>query len=167
MRMSPLSRWGTRLAIVPSTAAAGTISHTARGFSNLLAMSSNEEAPMAPSCTSASSAFGDRSKTTHWWPSLRSRRTILAPILPSPTIPSCITFSLLRAASRLAALRRRYFLPICLVLLRGMRLSGSARLFESGGHLGLERTLVVEWQDIELIIEPGCHLEPPLSCGTG
>ena len=39
--------------------------------------------------------LGDLSKTTHSWPPLISRRTMLAPILPSPIIPSCINSPLI------------------------------------------------------------------------
>jgi len=34
--------------------------------------------------------FADLSKTTHRWPPLMRRRTMFAPILPSPIIPSCM-----------------------------------------------------------------------------
>jgi len=40
------------------------------------------------SCT----ASGERSKTTHSCPLFISQRTILAPIRPSPIMPSCIVF---------------------------------------------------------------------------
>ena len=79
--------------MVASTTAAGTISQTARGFSSFFTKSASEEAPTAFSLASSSTAFGDLSKTTHWWPPLSSRRTMLAPIRPSPIIPSCIADS--------------------------------------------------------------------------
>src|SRR4029077_13632860 len=93
MRMSPFSRNGRRSAMVVSTAAAGTISHTARGGSSFFTKSASEEAPTAFSWVSSCTAFRDLSKTTHWWPPLRSRRTMLAPMRPSPISPSCITDS--------------------------------------------------------------------------
>src|SRR5262249_14101492 len=49
-----------------------------------------EAVPTALSLTSASTAAVDRSNTTHEWPPFMSRRTILAPMRPSPIIPSCI-----------------------------------------------------------------------------
>ena len=76
--------------MVLSTTAAGTISQTARGFSSFLTRSASEADPTACSAASSLTAFGDMSKTTHSWPPLRSRRTMLAPIRPRPTIPSCM-----------------------------------------------------------------------------
>ena len=49
MRMSPVSRWGARSAMVFSTAAAGTISHTARGFLSFFTSSASEAALSATS----------------------------------------------------------------------------------------------------------------------
>src|SRR5262245_21750207 len=94
MRMSPDSRWGKSSAMVASTTAAGTINQTARGLSSFFMKSRTEEAPTAFSLTSASTAWGVRSKTTHWWPARRSRRTMLAPIRPRPIMPSCIKVTL-------------------------------------------------------------------------
>ncbi len=87
--------------MVLSTTAAGTINQIARGLSNSFTSSASEEAgtmyPWSTAFSSAncSTAAGDLSKTTHWWPPSRSRRTILAPIRPSPIIPICIIFLLL------------------------------------------------------------------------
>src|SRR5437016_1659274 len=91
MRMSPASRSGSKSAIVLSTTAAGTISHTARGFSSFFTRSGSEAAPTAFSWTNSLTVFGDLSNTTQSCPFLISRRAILAPILPSPIIPSCIS----------------------------------------------------------------------------
>src|SRR5262245_42114927 len=77
--------------MVLSTAAAGTISQTDRGFSSFFKRSGSEAAPTAPSFANSPTAFGDRSKTTQSCPCLTRRRAMLAPILPSPTIPSCIS----------------------------------------------------------------------------
>ena len=76
--------------MVLSTTAAGTISQIARGWSSFVTRSCSEDAPAARSLTSSSTAFADMSKTTHWWPALSSRRTMFAPIRPSPIIPSCM-----------------------------------------------------------------------------
>ncbi len=76
--------------MVLSTTAAGTISQTARGFASFSTKSASDAAPTAFSFASASTAFGDMSKTTHSWPLLISRRTMFAPIRPSPIIPSCM-----------------------------------------------------------------------------
>src|SRR5882672_974634 len=103
MRMSPFSRNGRRSAMVVSTAAAGTISHTVRGGSSFFTKSASEEAPTAFSWVSSCTAFRDLSKTTPWWPPLTSRRTMLAPMRPSPIIPSCITASF--TASRVGRLK--------------------------------------------------------------
>src|SRR5256885_1328707 len=91
MGMCPASRSGSKSAIVLSTTAAGTISHTARGFSSFFTRSGSEAAPTAFSWTNSLTVFGDLSNTTQSCPFLISRRAILAPILPSPIIPSCIS----------------------------------------------------------------------------
>src|SRR5215813_5658731 len=88
--MSPGARCWRRSAMVASTAAAGTISHTARGVSSFFTRSATDEAPTALACTSSSTALADRSKTTHRWPPAIRRWTMLAPIRPSPIIPSCM-----------------------------------------------------------------------------
>src|SRR5215467_10839505 len=93
--MSPFSSVGSRSAMVLSTTAAGTMSHTARGLSSFFTKSASEVAPIAFSCTSSCTVLGDLSKTTHWCPPLMSRRTMFAPIRPSPIIPSCMAVSLL------------------------------------------------------------------------
>src|SRR5215472_16653426 len=77
--------------MVLSTAAAGTISHTARGFLSFFTRSASEADPIAFSLTNSPTIFGDRSNTTQSCPFLIRRRAMLAPILPSPTIPSCIS----------------------------------------------------------------------------
>ena len=53
--------------MVSSTAAAGTINHIARGLSSFVTRSCRDELPVAFSCTSSFTAFGDMSKTTHRW----------------------------------------------------------------------------------------------------
>src|SRR3990172_8821547 len=100
--MSPGSSEGTRSAMVWSTTAAGTISHTARGFSSFATRSASEAAPTAFSRASSCTACGARSKTTQWWPPARSRRTMFAPIRPRPIIPSCMLCSFERAVARRA-----------------------------------------------------------------
>src|SRR5215468_4506480 len=91
--MSSGSRRCIRLAIVLSTTAAGNINQTTLGFLNFLTRSCSEEEPTAFSPTSSLTALGDMSKTTHSWPPLIRRRTILAPILPRPTIANCMNVS--------------------------------------------------------------------------
>src|SRR5262245_15477730 len=88
--MSSGSRRCVRAAIVLSTTAAGTINQTTLGFRSFLTRSSSEDDPTALSPTRSLTALGDLSKTTHSWPPLMRRRTMLAPILPKPTIPNCI-----------------------------------------------------------------------------
>src|SRR5450759_2924307 len=77
--------------MVPSTAAAGTISHAARGGVSFATNSSSDDAPTAPSVTSCFTASALRSYTTHVCPFFIRRRTMFAPIRPSPIIPSCMT----------------------------------------------------------------------------
>src|ERR1700686_4715579 len=93
MRMSSGSRWGSRSVMVPSTAAAGTINHIARGLSSFVTKSWSEELPSAFSCISSFTTLWDLSKTTHRWPPLTARRTMFAPILPRPIIPNCMEHS--------------------------------------------------------------------------
>src|SRR6516162_1093438 len=88
--MSPASSNGERSAMLWSTTAAGTISQMARGFCSFFTRSANDDAPAAFSLTRSLTACAERSYTTHWWPFLMSRRTMLAPIRPSPIMPSCI-----------------------------------------------------------------------------
>src|SRR5215469_13217006 len=66
------------------------MSHTARGDSSFFTRSLSELAPTAFSFSSALTACDDLSNTTQWCPFLMSRSTMLAPILPSPIMPSCI-----------------------------------------------------------------------------
>ena len=73
--------------------AAGSISQTARGFSSLATKSASDDAPAAPSSASCFTCAAVWSYTTHWCPSRISRRTRLAPIRPSPTMPSCMGLS--------------------------------------------------------------------------
>src|SRR5262249_46481691 len=78
------------------------------GFRNFLTRSSSEDDPTAFSPTRSLTTLGDRSKTTHSWPPLIRRRTILAPILPMPTIPNCIDFSFCYLNQSVCNLRRRF-----------------------------------------------------------
>src|SRR5262245_60298371 len=108
--MSSGSRRGVRLAIVLSTAAAGTINQTTLGFRNFLTRSCIDDDPTAFSPTSSLTALGDMSKTTHSWPPLIRRRTMLAPILPRPTIPNCMNVSLRHKDTVGAVYDRAFFL---------------------------------------------------------
>ena len=76
--------------MVSSTTAAGTISQTARGLLSFFTKSASDAAPLAFSFTRSFTASCERSKTTHSCPPLISRRTMLAPMRPSPIMPSCI-----------------------------------------------------------------------------
>ena len=58
MMVSSFASFGASSASVPSTAAAGTISQTARGGFSFATNSSSEEAPTAPSAASACTASG-------------------------------------------------------------------------------------------------------------
>jgi hypothetical protein len=70
-----------------STNAAGTMMQMARGASIFLTSSASDAAPVAPSLTSAATASAERSKTTPLWPFFIRRRTMFAPMRPSPIIP--------------------------------------------------------------------------------
>ena len=74
---------------------AGTMSQTARGFASFCTKSASEEAPIAFSCDQLLDRFRRHIEDDASWPAFKSRRTMLAPILPSPIIPSCTITSLL------------------------------------------------------------------------
>src|SRR5207237_1159659 len=111
--MSSGSRRDVSPAIVLSTAAAGTINHIALGFRKFLTRSCSEDDPTAFSATSSLTVLGDLSKTTHSWPRLIRRRTMLAPILPKPTIPNCmnVSFCYIYKCVCVVDLRRRLQAP--------------------------------------------------------
>ena len=91
----PASRCGTIRRSSCSTTPAGIISQIARGLDSLLTKSSSEDDPVTPSPSPGPpQPVADLSKTTHSWPFFANRRTMLAPILPRPTIPSCMIASL-------------------------------------------------------------------------
>src|SRR5215469_1051155 len=66
---------------------AGTISQAMRGEPSLEQKSSRDDDATAPSPAMPSTALELRSVTTTSWPPRISRRAMLEPILPSPTIP--------------------------------------------------------------------------------
>ena len=91
MTMSPTSSLLVSSCSVASTTPAGTISQTARGLLSFLTKSSSEEEPVAPSrgelLHGIRAAVEDHALDGRLF---ASRRTMLAPILPSPIMPSCI-----------------------------------------------------------------------------
>src|SRR5918995_5269133 len=90
MTMSPGSISSASLSTVPWTNPAGTMIQATRGFSSRATKSSSEVAPTAPSPASCSTMPASTSKTTTSCPSRVRRRERLAPIRPSPIIPSCM-----------------------------------------------------------------------------
>ena len=80
--------------MVSSTTAAGTINQTARGGVSFATKSASDVDPTAFSLANSLIDFGDMSNTTHWCPFRMTRRAMLAPILPRPIIPSCISVPL-------------------------------------------------------------------------
>src|SRR5947209_12071066 len=91
MMMSPACMTSASPSTVDSVASpAGTMIHTARGAFSLLTKSCKDALPVAPSFPNACTTSAERSLTTHSWPLRMSRRTMLPPIRPSPTIPNCI-----------------------------------------------------------------------------
>ena len=87
--------------MLSSTTAAGTISQIARGFSSFFTRSrQRRQRPDAPFLDQLLHRFrrlGRRPRSA--WPPAWSRRTMFAPIRPSPIIPSCILTEL-RCCSR-------------------------------------------------------------------
>jgi len=62
----------------------------ARGVSSLEALAQALGAPRAPAASARATASALRSKATIWWPPRTRRVTMLRPIRPRPTKPSCI-----------------------------------------------------------------------------
>ena len=93
MMVSSACRSGARRAIVSSTNAAGTMMQMQRGGASAATNSSSEPEPVLPSPTSPVTASGLTSKTTQSWPLRIRRRTMLAPMRPSPIMPTCMRCS--------------------------------------------------------------------------
>src|SRR5215208_42699 len=94
---SPSSMSWARLSTVCCVGSpAGTMIHTARGAWRLDTRSSSDDAPVAPWPSASDTASSLKSKATTWWSESRwTRWTILPPIRPRPTKPSCIWSELL------------------------------------------------------------------------
>jgi hypothetical protein len=90
---SPGASSGAKRAIVSSTNAAGTISHSTRGVASESTSSRGEVVALAPSPASRVAAAGSTSYTQQSCPPASSRRVMFAPIRPSPTIASCMRSS--------------------------------------------------------------------------
>ena len=82
--------------MVLSTTAAGTISQIARGLSSFFTRSCSEDAPAALSLTSLFHCLRRHVEDHALVPALSSRRTMFAPMRPSPIIPSCMAGSFVR-----------------------------------------------------------------------
>ena len=67
--------------------------HAVRGASSFCTKSSIDVAPVAPSATSFATASGLKSNTTAECPLRSSRRTMFAPMRPSPIMPICTVSS--------------------------------------------------------------------------
>ena len=102
MTMSPSSSSPANCSTVCPVSPAGIITQATRGLVSFPTNSSSVGAPTAPSASSFLIESGNTSYTTQSWPSRIRRRTMLAPIRPSPIIPSCIV-RLSRCRPRLAA----------------------------------------------------------------
>src|SRR5712692_5781058 len=100
-------------------APAGTITHATRGGRSARTNSSSAVVPVAPSLAIALTPAGSDAYPMISWPPRIRRRTMLAPIRPSPTIPICI------AQLLLAALPQRFF-------------DSRAQSREARGHVGAQ-----------------------------
>src|SRR5436309_6987658 len=118
MIVSPGSRLSASSMTTCSVAApAGTITHATRGAFRMVAKSFSVVVPFAPSLTSCCTSLESVAKPTTSCLPRRSRRAMLPPIRPSPTIPICMVSAPLVASS-------------------GDRLlDGRAQLLESGRHV--------------------------------
>src|SRR6266566_7138800 len=88
-------------------APAGTITHATRGGRSALTKSSSVVVPVPPSLPIALTPAGSAAYPTISWPPLIRRRAMLAPIRPSPTIPSCMRSSNSRIRLPLSAVPRK------------------------------------------------------------
>src|SRR5262245_32993366 len=100
MTMSPAASSGASCASTRSTTAAGTMTQTARGGVNAATSSCRLYAPVifAPSVFVSARVFTASARvsfTTQWMPAPARRRAMLAPMRPSPIIPSAFTLHLL------------------------------------------------------------------------
>src|SRR2546422_3555556 len=93
-------------------APAGTITHATRGGRSARTKSSSSVVPLAPSLAIALTFAGSVAYPTTSWPPRIRRRAMFAPILPSPTIPTCMESS--------------------------SRLDGPAQLAQAGFHIAPE-----------------------------
>src|SRR5438552_6866854 len=93
-------------------APAGTITHATRGGRSARTKSSSSVVPPAPSLAIALTFAGSVAYPTTSWPPRIRRRAMFAPILPSPTIPTCMESS--------------------------SRLDGPAQLAQAGFHIAPE-----------------------------
>src|SRR5579864_6799102 len=87
MSTSPLASSGASSPITESTTAAGTMIHTARGGVSASSSSAALPAARAPNAATALTFAALRSYATHSCPPCCRRRTMLAPMRPSPIIP--------------------------------------------------------------------------------
>src|SRR4029450_5162414 len=71
-------------------APAGTITHTVRGLATLAPRPARDADAIAPSDANCFTLSALRSLTTQSCPPRMRRRTMLPPMRPNPTIPSCI-----------------------------------------------------------------------------
>src|SRR6478609_1340429 len=101
--MSPGASRGLISCSTLLTTPAGTMITMARGGASSSTNAAMWLAPVAPSAATAATASGSRSVATQLCPAFISRRTMLAPMRPSPIMPICIHFSLL--AKFLAGIR--------------------------------------------------------------
>jgi hypothetical protein len=99
MTVSSASSSGTSRSSVGSTTAAGTMTQIERGGLRRATKSSIASAPAAPSLSSVAIASALTSWTTHSCPARIRRRTMLAPMRPSPIMPTCIAASSFESSS--------------------------------------------------------------------
>src|SRR5437867_541674 len=91
MMMSPADSSDVSALIVDSVGSpAGTISQTARGEESADTTAASDATPWAPAAAARATASGLRSNATTAWPPRARRVTMLRPIRPRPTKPSCI-----------------------------------------------------------------------------
>src|SRR5712692_8680524 len=87
-------------------APAGTITHATRGALSFATKSSSVTVPTAPSPATSWTVFALLAYATTSWPPRMSRRAMLPPIRPRPTIPICM-LAVLPSGPWISLLRRR------------------------------------------------------------
>src|ERR1700726_4910690 len=141
MTISPgSSRLPSRSTVSSVILPAGNMTHTPRGFSlSVFVTSSSERTAVAPSFASISRGLALASKTTQLCPAFIRRRAMLPPMRPNPMMPICMCLTPQKIDSENRSFERR--------------VHGAAKLRQSGidvFEVHAERAAIALDQDVEV-----------------